>query len=128
MPPNFWSFNFIDVKGLSLWFGQKTFTVFEIADLESWSCSFLLLLCSKKENFWRGPTFRICNFKPSEDFPTKLKWQALDIYEIEWPKVGGHYWPPSTISSHSKTIILLHVYFWGTDIFVLKSESIYLKS
>ena len=32
---NFWSFNFIDVKGLSLQFGSKTFTVFEIADLES---------------------------------------------------------------------------------------------
>ena len=29
--------------------------------------------------------------KPSVGFPTKLKWQALDIYKIEWPKVGGHY-------------------------------------
>ena len=34
-PVNFWSFNFIDVKGLSLQFGSKTFTGFEIADLES---------------------------------------------------------------------------------------------
>ena len=42
---------------------------------------FLLLLCCKKEEFWRGPTFKICNFKPSEGFPTKLKWQALAIYE-----------------------------------------------
>ena len=33
-PANFWSFNFIDVKGLSLQFGSKTFTGFEIADLE----------------------------------------------------------------------------------------------
>ena len=32
---NFWSFNFIDVMGLSLQFGSKTFTGFEIADLES---------------------------------------------------------------------------------------------
>ena len=35
MPINFWSFNFIDVKGLPLQFGSKTFTGFEIADLES---------------------------------------------------------------------------------------------
>ena len=34
MPINFWSFNFIDVKGLPLQFGSKTFTGFEIADLE----------------------------------------------------------------------------------------------
>ena len=34
-PPNFWSFNFIDVKGLPLQFGSKTFTGFKIADLES---------------------------------------------------------------------------------------------
>ena len=85
MPLNFWSFNFIDVKGLSLQFGSKTFAGFEIADLESWSSSFLLLLCSKKEEIYRGSTLKLCNFKPSEDFATKLKWQALDIYEIEWP-------------------------------------------
>ena len=82
-PPNFWSFNFIDIKGLPLQCGSKTFIGFEIADLESRSCSFSHLLCSKKEDFWRGPTFKIFNFKPSEGFPTKLKWQALDIYEIE---------------------------------------------
>ena len=35
MPINFWSFNFIDVKGLPLQFGSKTFNGFEIADLES---------------------------------------------------------------------------------------------
>ena len=110
MPINFCSFNFINVKGLPLQFGSKTFTSFEIADLESWSCSFLLLLCSKKEDFWRGPNFKICNFKPSEDFPTKLKWQALDIYKIEWPKVNGQYWPPSIISSHFKKAILLYGY------------------
>ena len=34
-PVSFWSSNFIDVKGLSLQFGSKTFTGFEIADLES---------------------------------------------------------------------------------------------
>ena len=104
-PPNFWSFNFIDVKGLPLQFGSKTFTGFEIADLETWSCRFLLLLCSKKEDFWRGPT--------SEGFPVKLKWQALDIYDIEWPKVDGHYWPPSIISSHFKKAILLYSYLMG---------------
>ena len=37
MPINFWSFNFIDVKGLPLQFGNKIFTGFEIADLESWT-------------------------------------------------------------------------------------------
>ena len=111
--PNFWSFNFIYVKGLPLHFGSKTFTGFQIADLESWSWRFLLLLCSKKEDFWRGQNFKICNFKPSEGFPTKLKWQALDIYEIEWPKVDGHYWPPSIISSHFKKAILLYSYLMG---------------
>ena len=35
MPLNFWSFNLIDVKGLSLQFGNKIVTGFEIADLES---------------------------------------------------------------------------------------------
>jgi len=35
MPINFWSFNFIDVKGFSLQFGRKTFSGFKIADLES---------------------------------------------------------------------------------------------
>ena len=35
MSINFWSFNFIDVKGLPLQFGSKTFTGFEIAALES---------------------------------------------------------------------------------------------
>ena len=35
MPINFWSFNFIDVKGLPLQFGNKTFTGFKIADVES---------------------------------------------------------------------------------------------
>ena len=35
MPLNFSSFNFIDIKGLPLHFGSKTFTGFEIADLES---------------------------------------------------------------------------------------------
>ena len=35
MSINFWSFNFIAVKGLPLQFGEKTFTGFEIADLES---------------------------------------------------------------------------------------------
>ena len=37
MPINFWSFMFIDVKGLPLQFGRKMFTGFEIADLESWT-------------------------------------------------------------------------------------------
>ena len=32
---NFWSFNVIDVKGLPLQFGSKTFTGFEITDVES---------------------------------------------------------------------------------------------
>ena len=32
-PNNFWSFNFIDIKGLPLQFGSKGFTGFEIADL-----------------------------------------------------------------------------------------------
>ena len=35
--------------GLALQFGSKTFTGFEIADLESWRGCFLLLLWSKKE-------------------------------------------------------------------------------
>ena len=35
MPNNFLSFNFIDVKGIQLRFGSKTFTAFEIVDLES---------------------------------------------------------------------------------------------
>ena len=83
IPPNFWSFNFTYVKDLPLHFGSKIFTGFEIADLESLSCSFLLLLCSKKDKVWKGPTFKICNFKPSKGFSTKLKWQAFDIYEIE---------------------------------------------
>ena len=34
-PPNFWSFNFIDVKGLPIQFGIKRFNGFEIAGLES---------------------------------------------------------------------------------------------
>ena len=33
MSINFWSFNFIDVEGMPLQFGRKTFTGFEIADL-----------------------------------------------------------------------------------------------
>ena len=73
MPINFWSFNFIDVKGLPLQFGKKILTGIEIVDLESRSSCFLLLLCSKKEEIYRGSTFKICNFKPSEDFATKLK-------------------------------------------------------
>ena len=113
IPTNFWSFNFIDVKGLPLQFGRKTFSGFEIADLESWSCSFLLLLCTKKEDFWRGSTFKIWNFKPSEGFPTKLKWRALDIYKIEWPKVDRYYWHLSIISSHFKKAILLYAYLMG---------------
>ena len=35
IPINIWSFNFIDVKGLSHQFGTKKFTFFEIADLSS---------------------------------------------------------------------------------------------
>ena len=106
MSPNFWSFNFNDVRGLSLQFGSKTFTGFEIADLESWSGCFLLLLCSKKEENCIGSTLKISNFNASEDFTTKSNWQALDIYKIEWPKFGGYYWPPSRISSHFKNAIL----------------------
>ena len=73
MPINFWSFNFIDVKGLSLQFGSITFTGFEITDIEILNCRFLLLLCSKKEDNYIGSTFKICNFKASEGFATKLK-------------------------------------------------------
>ena len=58
-------------------------------------------------------TFKICNFKTSEGFATKLKWQAFDIYEIEWPKVGGIYWPLSIISAHFKKAILLYGYLMG---------------
>ena len=42
MPINFWSFSFIDVKGLPFQFGRKTFTGFEIADLESWTSQKIL--------------------------------------------------------------------------------------
>ena len=35
IPPNFWSFNFIDFKGLPLQFGSKKFAGFEIVELES---------------------------------------------------------------------------------------------
>ena len=34
-PANFWSFNFIDVKGLLLQFGMKNFTGIKIADIQS---------------------------------------------------------------------------------------------
>ena len=34
MPINFWSFNFINVKGLTLQFGRKTFIGIKVADLE----------------------------------------------------------------------------------------------
>ena len=87
MPTNFWSFNFIDVKGLPLQFGSKTFTGFEIADLESWSGCFLLLLCSKKEENCIGSTFKISNFKDSKEFATKLKWQAQD--KLNEQKLAG---------------------------------------
>ena len=40
MSTNLWSFNFNDVMGLSFQFGSKTFTGFEIADLEIWSSCF----------------------------------------------------------------------------------------
>ena len=82
MPTDFFSFNFIDVKGLPFQFGIKIFSRFEIADLANGS-SYFLLLYSKKEDFWKGPTFKICNCKHTEGYPTKLKWQALDIYETE---------------------------------------------
>ena len=72
-----------DVRGLSLQFGSKTFTGFEIGDLEIQRHYFLLLLCSKKEENCRGSTFKFCNFKASEVFATKSKWQALHIYEME---------------------------------------------
>ena len=83
MLTNFWSFNFRDARGLSLQFGSKIFTGFEIAEFESLSSSFFVLLCSKKEENCRGSTFKFYNFKASEFFATKSKWQALDIYEIE---------------------------------------------
>ena len=47
----FWSFNFIDVKGLPLQLGMKTLTGFEIADLKVGplqKSSFLLHKRSKK--------------------------------------------------------------------------------
>ena len=34
LPTNFWSFNFIDFKGLPLQFGSKTFTGFKIAEVQ----------------------------------------------------------------------------------------------
>ena len=65
-----------------------------------------------------GPsTCSNCNFKSSEDFTTKLIWQALDIYDIEWPKVDGIYWPASIISIHFKKAILLYGYLMGYKYF-----------
>ena len=48
MPINFWSFIFIEVKGLSLQFGRKNFTGFEIVDLESWTSLKVLFLLHKR--------------------------------------------------------------------------------
>ena len=39
---NFWSFDFIDLKGLPLQFGKKTFTGLEIVDLEIWTSQEIL--------------------------------------------------------------------------------------
>ena len=88
MPTNFWSFNFIDVKGLAHQFGSKTLTGFKIAEVEGWICNFPLFYYIKDEK--TAPlTFNTCIFKASEGFATKLKWHAHDSYEIEWSKVGG---------------------------------------
>ena len=89
---------------------------------------FLLLLCCKKEDFWRGPTFKICNFKPSESFPTKVKRHTIEIYEIEWPKVNGHYWPLSIISSHFKKAILLYGYLLGYRYLLLSISVVQWKA
>ena len=79
MPFNFGSFDFIIVKGLPIQFGRKTFTGFEIADLESLTSPKILFFTQSKKQKTATSTFKICNFKTSNCFATKLKWQALDI-------------------------------------------------
>ena len=84
MSSNFWSFNFNDVRGLSLQFGSKTFTGFEIVVLErQFEYLFFAGLCSKKGENCRGSTFKFCNFKAIEIFAAKSKWNNK--------KVWGHY-------------------------------------
>ena len=80
-PPDFWSFNFIDVRGLPLPFGSKRFTGFEFADLASWSSSFLLLLFSKKRGFLERSNF--------QDLQFQTQWRCSYQIEVASP---WHLW------------------------------------
>ena len=109
---NFLSFIYIDVKGFSFKFGQTIFTGLEMLQLESWSISFFVLLCSEILEKCRSVTFMIWHFEASEYFLTKFEWEALDININEWQKVEVCCFPFSIISSHFKNGIYVLSLYW----------------
>ena len=90
---NFLSFISIDMEGFPLNFGRKIFTGFEMTELEIWSISFFDTLCSKIVEKYGSVTFKICHFKVSEYFSTKIKWEPLDINTNEWQEVDDCCYP-----------------------------------
>ena len=112
---NFLSFIYIDFKGFSFKFDQKIFAGLEMLELESWSISFFVLLCSKiLEKCW-SVTFMIWHFKASEDFLTKFEWEPLDININEWQKVEVCFFLFSIILSHFKNGIYVLSLYWGMN-------------
>jgi len=102
---NFLSFIHNDVKGISFKFGQKIFTGLEMLQLEIWSISFFVLLCSKMLEKCKSVTFMIWHFEVSEYFLTKFEWESLNINMNEWQKDEVSNYPFSIISSHFKNCI-----------------------
>ena len=75
-----------------------------MTELESWGISFFYILCSKIVEKCVSVTFKICHFKASEDFSTKIKWEPLDINTNEWQEVDDCCYPFSVINNHFKIV------------------------
>ena len=108
----FLSFIGIDIKWFSFNFGGKIFTGFKMEELESWSISLFLLLCSKMGEF----DFQDLAFQSQRRFFfTKIEWGPRNMNISEWQKVDECCYTSFIIFSHSIRAILLLSLYWGMN-------------
>ena len=132
---NFLSFIYINVKGFSFKFGQKIFTGLEMLELESWSISFFVLLCSKILEKCKSVTLMVWHFKASEYSFTKFEWESLDININEKKKLKSVATLFLSFLVISKMVFMyclftgvMNTYAYQCTFFFIKNKAFYMYS
>ena len=117
--PNFWSFNLIDVKGLPLQFGCKTFPGLK---LQIFKVEVAVFYSFYVEKFWRVQLSRSANLNLNLHINEHFEWELL--WHLCLKELNVTYWGNQTQDKIFSPIACLYSKDFADKYVLLKSQGI----